>query len=244
MTENTAPARCSEAEYSMARDAGLLVVTTADEAAIHKFAEAIRASQAEHSALAGRQGGEVRDYGQSQFEVYAESQGLRDFEFNEFGDYRNSSMQWPWNFWRASRDALRFAAPTSEALQSAAPADEYVGARMRLVCKLAGVPIPNGDDKHLAECAFTLLGSVRAAMERANQALANSIGLSIASLADPKGGVPGWLAGPTIGRADGKFGLEVMAEELWNQQCATPRAAEAPAQDSGASAAGEGVKHG
>jgi len=46
MTENTAPARCTEVEYNMARNAGLLVVTTADEVAIHKFAEAIRSTTA------------------------------------------------------------------------------------------------------------------------------------------------------------------------------------------------------
>lgn len=43
MAENTTPAKCSESEYQAARDAGLLVVTTADEIAIHKFAAAMRA---------------------------------------------------------------------------------------------------------------------------------------------------------------------------------------------------------
>ena len=42
MTENTAPARCTEAEYEHARTAGLLVVTTREEIAIHRFAESIR----------------------------------------------------------------------------------------------------------------------------------------------------------------------------------------------------------
>lgn len=42
MAENTQPARCTEAEFKAAREAGLMVFTTADEVAIHKFAEAIR----------------------------------------------------------------------------------------------------------------------------------------------------------------------------------------------------------
>ena len=45
MSENTTPARCTEAEWNAARAAGLLVVTTADEVALHKFAEAIRAEE-------------------------------------------------------------------------------------------------------------------------------------------------------------------------------------------------------
>lgn len=43
MAENTQSAACSQQEYQAARQAGLLVVTTADERAIHAFAEAIRA---------------------------------------------------------------------------------------------------------------------------------------------------------------------------------------------------------
>jgi hypothetical protein len=43
MSENTAPARCSEAEYEAARKAGILIVTAQNEAAVHAFAEAIRA---------------------------------------------------------------------------------------------------------------------------------------------------------------------------------------------------------
>lgn len=46
MSENTAAAMCTEAEYTAAREAGLLFVTsgtTAQERAIHRFAEAIRA---------------------------------------------------------------------------------------------------------------------------------------------------------------------------------------------------------
>lgn len=43
MAENTQPARCTEAEFKAAREAGLMVFTTADEVAIHKFAELIRA---------------------------------------------------------------------------------------------------------------------------------------------------------------------------------------------------------
>jgi hypothetical protein len=40
------------------------------------------------------------------FEQYAHQMGKRDFEQNEFGDYRNPFTQEPWNFWRASRQAL------------------------------------------------------------------------------------------------------------------------------------------
>ncbi len=43
MSESTAPAACTEAEFQMARQAGLLVFSTADEIAIHLFAEAVRA---------------------------------------------------------------------------------------------------------------------------------------------------------------------------------------------------------
>lgn len=42
MSENTAPARCSAAEWKMARAAGLPIFSTADEVAIHRFAEAVR----------------------------------------------------------------------------------------------------------------------------------------------------------------------------------------------------------
>jgi hypothetical protein len=43
MAENTTPAKCSDAVYHAAVAAGLLVVTTGDEAAIQKFAEAMYA---------------------------------------------------------------------------------------------------------------------------------------------------------------------------------------------------------
>jgi hypothetical protein len=43
MAECTTSAKCTDAEYQAAREAGLLVVTVADEIAIHKFAEAMRA---------------------------------------------------------------------------------------------------------------------------------------------------------------------------------------------------------
>lgn len=43
MAENTAPAMCSEAVYQAARAAGLLIVTTDEEAAVQKFADAIYA---------------------------------------------------------------------------------------------------------------------------------------------------------------------------------------------------------
>lgn len=43
MAETTAPPACTDQEYEAARAAGLLIVTTGEEAAIHKFAEAIRA---------------------------------------------------------------------------------------------------------------------------------------------------------------------------------------------------------
>lgn len=45
MSENTAPARCTEAEWRAARAAGLPFVTTYDEVSIHQFAEAIRAEE-------------------------------------------------------------------------------------------------------------------------------------------------------------------------------------------------------
>lgn len=45
MSENTAQAACTQREWEMARDAGLPFFTTADEAAIHKFATAIRAER-------------------------------------------------------------------------------------------------------------------------------------------------------------------------------------------------------
>ena len=44
MAENTQSAKCSQSEYEAARRAGLLVFTTADEIAIHKFAKEIRES--------------------------------------------------------------------------------------------------------------------------------------------------------------------------------------------------------
>lgn len=44
MSESTTPAKCSEQDFEAARAAGLLVVTSADEAAIHRFAEAVRAN--------------------------------------------------------------------------------------------------------------------------------------------------------------------------------------------------------
>ena len=43
MSENTTPARCSDAVYQVARAAGLLIVTTGEEAAVQKFADAIYA---------------------------------------------------------------------------------------------------------------------------------------------------------------------------------------------------------
>jgi hypothetical protein len=47
------------------------------------------------------------------FEKYAYQMGKRDFEQNEFGDYRNPFTQEPWNFWRASREALESARRTT-----------------------------------------------------------------------------------------------------------------------------------
>ena len=43
MAENTAPAMCSEAVYEAARAAGVLIVTTGEEASIQKFADAMYA---------------------------------------------------------------------------------------------------------------------------------------------------------------------------------------------------------
>lgn len=48
------------------------------------------------------------------FERYAHQMGKRDFEQNEFGDYQNPFTQEPWNFWRASREALQTAGCTEE----------------------------------------------------------------------------------------------------------------------------------
>lgn len=45
MAENLTSAQCSIAEYEAARAAGLLVVTTADERAIHAFATALLAEK-------------------------------------------------------------------------------------------------------------------------------------------------------------------------------------------------------
>lgn len=44
MSENTTPAQCSEVVYEAARAAGLIIVTTGEEAAIQKFAAAIQAA--------------------------------------------------------------------------------------------------------------------------------------------------------------------------------------------------------
>ena len=46
MSENLKKAACTEQEYRMARQAGLLVVTTDDEIAVHRFAEMVRADAA------------------------------------------------------------------------------------------------------------------------------------------------------------------------------------------------------
>lgn len=43
MAENTTPAMCSEVVYEAARAAGLLIVTTGEEAAVQKFADAMYA---------------------------------------------------------------------------------------------------------------------------------------------------------------------------------------------------------
>lgn len=53
MSENTAQAACTKREWDLARECGLPFFTTADEVAIHKFAEAIRAD--ERAALAKAQ---------------------------------------------------------------------------------------------------------------------------------------------------------------------------------------------
>lgn len=44
MSETTAPAACTEAEFQMARAAGLLIVTTSEEFAIHKYAAFVRSA--------------------------------------------------------------------------------------------------------------------------------------------------------------------------------------------------------
>lgn len=61
--------------------------------------------------------------------------------------------------------------------------DVLAGTRLRIVCDLVGVSVNGMSDEDIANCAFTLLGSVRMRLERANQALHHSVGLSIKSLA-------------------------------------------------------------
>jgi hypothetical protein len=66
------------------------------------------------------------------FEQYATSQGLRDFELNEFGSYRNPFTQGPYNYWRASRAALtQQAAPEAPATQQAGAADDMTAEQAR-----------------------------------------------------------------------------------------------------------------
>lgn len=65
---------------------------------------------------------EAVDYGRRQFQMYAQSQGLKDFEENEFGDYRNPFIRQPWNFWVASRDAL--APQGADAMAELSPAQK------------------------------------------------------------------------------------------------------------------------
>lgn len=43
--ENTTKAKCTQREWEIAREAGLPIFTIADEAALHAFAEAIRADE-------------------------------------------------------------------------------------------------------------------------------------------------------------------------------------------------------
>lgn len=52
MSEALTKARCSQEEYEMARTAGILVVTTSDEIAVHQFAEAVRSKCLTDSAQA------------------------------------------------------------------------------------------------------------------------------------------------------------------------------------------------
>lgn len=51
MSENTASAACTQAEWIAARKVGLLISTTADERALHAFAEAIRADTRDAPSL-------------------------------------------------------------------------------------------------------------------------------------------------------------------------------------------------
>lgn len=46
MSENTQSAKCTQEEWDLARAAGLLIGTTSEEIALHKFAESIRAALA------------------------------------------------------------------------------------------------------------------------------------------------------------------------------------------------------
>jgi hypothetical protein len=47
----------------------------------------------------------AESYGRNEFELYAENQGLKDFERDEFDNYRNPFTNGPWAFWKASRVA-------------------------------------------------------------------------------------------------------------------------------------------
>ena len=87
---------------------------TSRNAEIRNFARMVeRAARAPRTDVAGA----VAE-GRDQFERYAQQMGKRDFGQNEFGDYQNPFTQEPWNFWRASRDAI--SAPSADA--AAAPA--------------------------------------------------------------------------------------------------------------------------
>lgn len=49
---------------------------------------------------------EQSDKRREAFERYAVEQGCKDFEQNEFGDYRNLHTNSSWHFWKAGQDAL------------------------------------------------------------------------------------------------------------------------------------------
>ncbi|MCG5072224.1 hypothetical protein [Paraburkholderia tagetis] len=57
----------------------------------------------------------MMEYHREQFEQYAAQLGKKDFELDEFGNYRNPFIQEPWDYWRASRDALAALAPSDAA---------------------------------------------------------------------------------------------------------------------------------
>lgn len=77
--------------------------------------------------------------GRDAFEQYAHQMGKRDFEQNEFGDYRNPFTQEPWNFWRASRAAMAAGAPAAQ--YRCTRCDATIAAGVKLTCERGPCPM-------------------------------------------------------------------------------------------------------